>query len=199
MEGLLVRGWDHIPPGRRWVLALQTSGMDFDIVRGGIDPGDNHVHLRHVGVVDVWKDLLSENCALPFLGVGGRTNWGLNTVRGVIDSGDHRFRPRLVECVYLWMDSLSGGGTLSSPGGVASTNPTLGFPHRGGRYRPERTPFLFSVCWSYRCMEGFLILGWGVIFTGWRWLHERQVGVSIPSGAVSTRGTNVLVPGLLTL
>ena len=31
---------------------------------------------------------------------------------------------------------------------------------------------------------------------GWRWLYEHQVGVSTPSGAVSTRETTVFVPGL---
>ena len=48
-------------------------------------------------------------------------------------------------------------------------------------------------------MDGFLIQGWDLILTGWRWLHEPQVGVCTLCGAVSTRETTVLVPGLLEL
>ena len=44
-----------------------------------------------------------------------------------------------------------------------------------------------------------MIRGWDLILTGWRWLHELQVGVSTPSGAVSVRGVIVFVPGLLEL
>ena len=38
-------------------------------------------------------------------------------------------------------------------------------------------------------MEGFMILGWDLILSGWRWLYESQVGVSTTCGAVSTRGS----------
>ena len=44
-----------------------------------------------------------------------------------------------------------------------------------------------------------MIQGWDLILTGWRWLHEPQVEVSTPWGAVSTRGTTVFVPDLLEL
>ena len=36
-----------------------------------------------------------------------------------------------------------------------------------------------------------------LIFTGWRGLYEPQLGGSTPSGAISTRGTTVFIPGLL--
>ena len=29
-------------------------------------------------------------------------------------------------------------------------------------------------CWRRRCMKGFMILGWDLIFLGWRWLHEHH-------------------------
>ena len=48
-------------------------------------------------------------------------------------------------------------------------------------------------------MEGFLIWEWGLIFPGWRWLYEPQVGVSTPSGAVLTREVSVVILGLLEL
>ena len=32
------------------------------------------------------------------------------------------------------------------PDGAGSANPNLGFPHRAGRYRPRRPPFLSQVC-----------------------------------------------------
>ena len=44
-----------------------------------------------------------------------------------------------------------------------------------------------------------MIRGWDLILTGWRWLHEPQVGVSTPWGAASARGITVFVPGLLEL
>ena len=44
-----------------------------------------------------------------------------------------------------------------------------------------------------------MIRGWDLIFTGWRWPYEPQAGVSTSSGAVSTRGTTVFIPGLLKL
>ena len=40
-------------------------------------------------------------------------------------------------------------------------------------------------------MEGFLIQGRDLILTGWRWLHEPQVGVSTPWGALSTGGVTL--------
>ena len=46
-----------IPPGWRWVLALRIPGWGFHTVRGGTDPGDNHVRLQYVEVVNVRKDL----------------------------------------------------------------------------------------------------------------------------------------------
>ena len=169
-------------------------------MRGGIDPGDNHVRPQYVGVVDVWRDLPSEDCTLSSPGVDGPTNWGFHTVRDDIDSGDQCFRPRLVEfCRYPegfmirgWDLILTGWRWLHEPQVRVST------PWRG-RYRPGGSPFLSPVCWSCRCMEGFLIRGWGVILTRWCWLYERQVEVSTSLGAVSTRGTAVFVPGLLNL
>ena len=52
------------------------------------------------------------------------------------------------------------------------------------------------------------IRGWDIIFAGWRWLYEPQlgvkqaasgVGVPTPCGAVSTRGTIFFVLGWLEL
>ena len=47
MEGLIVRGWDPILPGCRWLHELQIfsdqlMGRGFHTVRGGIDPRDRH-------------------------------------------------------------------------------------------------------------------------------------------------------------
>ena len=105
MEEFLIRGWDRIPPGWRWALAVRTPAWGFHTVRGGIDPGVNHVRPQYVGVVDVWKDLPFEECTLSSPGVAGPANWGFHTVRDAIDSRDHRFRPRLVEFVDVWKDS----------------------------------------------------------------------------------------------
>ena len=47
-------------------------------------------------------------------------------------------------------------------------------------------------------MEAFMI-GDGALSSPGGWLHEPQVEVSTPWGAVSTRGTTVFVPDLLEL
>ena len=44
-------------------------------------------------------------------------------------------------------------------------------------------------------MEGILIRVLELLFLGWRWLYEPQVGFSTPCGAVSTRGIAVFVSG----
>ena len=75
MEAFLIRGWDPVVPGWRWLcfraLANQRSaggvGVStsfgavstreitvFVTVRGGFDPGDHR--FRVIGVVDVWRD-----------------------------------------------------------------------------------------------------------------------------------------------
>ena len=71
----------------------------------------------------------------------------------------------------------------------------LGFVDRTGQYRPGGSPVSSPVCWSCRCMEGFIIRGWDLILPGWRCVYEPQVGVATPCGAVSSRGTIVFVPG----
>ena len=147
------------PP--RVALAPRTPGWVFHAVRGGIDPGDCRFRPRFVRVVDMegflmrgWDHILPGWHWLDDLRTPG---WGFHTVRGGIDPGDHRFRPRSVTSIDVWKDLWSGDGILSSPSGAGSTNPLLGFPHRGGRYRPGRPPFSSPGGWSCRCMEGFLI------------------------------------------
>ena len=61
------------PYPARSVLALRTPDWRFHTVRGGVDPGDNHVRPQY-GVVDVWKDLQYEDCTLFSPGVAGPTN-----------------------------------------------------------------------------------------------------------------------------
>ena len=60
----------------------------------------------------------------------------------------------------------------------------LRVPHRAGQYRPGGPPFSSPLCWSCRCMEGFLIRGWDLILPGWRWLHEPQPSSNQPVGFV---------------
>ena len=61
------------------------------------------------------------------------------------------------------------------------------------------TVFLSPICSSCRCMEALRMRAWDFSRLGWRCLCEYQVGVSIPYGTVSTRGTTFFVPGLLDL
>ena len=48
-------------------------------------------------------------------------------------------------------------------------------------------------------LDGFIIRGWDVVFTGWRCLDEPHVGVSTSWGAVSARENTVFVLGVLEL
>ena len=48
-------------------------------------------------------------------------------------------------------------------------------------------------------MEGFLIQGRDLITPVWRWLHETQVEVSTPCGAVSTQEITDFVLDLMDL
>ena len=57
--------------------------------------------------------------------------------------------------------------------------PELGFPHRAGRYRPGRSPFLSPVCWICRCIEGFMTRGWEITLPGWRWFREPQYNICV--------------------
>ena len=112
------------------------------------------------------------------------------------------FVPCLLE---LQMYANNSDSTIL-PGWRWLYEPQVGVPHHAGRYRPGGPPFSSSVCWSCRCIEVFVIRGWGLILPGWRWLYEPQlisdqpVGLSsTPDGAVSTQGTTVFVPGMLEL
>ena len=120
--------------------------------------------------------------------------WGFHTVRGGINPGDHRFCPRFVGVADVRKDFWFGDVNLSSPGRAGSVNAGLGIPHRAGRYRFGGPSFSSPVCWSCRCMEGFLIPEWAPIRPGWRWLCEPQVRVPTSCEAVSTRGTSVSSP-----
>ena len=51
--------------------------------------------------------------------------------------------------------SASGVGVFTPCGAVSTWGTTV---------------FVLSVCWSYRCMEGFMIGGWNRILPGWHWL-----------------------------
>ena len=152
----------------------------------------------------------------------GRTNpnqsafsqwcWGFHTVQSYIDPRDHRFRPRCFGVAVTWKDFRSGDGTLSSLGGAGSMNPSQSAISQSGvkvstpcgAVSNRGTNVSSPVCWTCRCIEGFLIRGWDPILPVWRWLHEPQpisnqpvgVDVSTPCGTVSTRGTTVFVPGV---
>ena len=104
MEGFLMRGWDHIPPGWRWELVVRTPGCGFYTVQGRIDPGDNHIRPQCVGAADVWKDRRSGGCTMSSPGVVGPTKWGFYTVGGGIDPGDHSFIPCFLGVVAVSKD-----------------------------------------------------------------------------------------------
>ena len=118
---------------------------------------------------------------------------------GGVDSVDHRFRPKLVRVVFIWKGSWCGDGTY--PPRVARALRTAGYDFHTVKdgVDPGDKHFSSPVCLCCRCMEEFLIRGCDVIVTGWLWLCEYQVGVYTPWGAVSTRGANAFVDGLLEL
>ena len=74
MDGFLIREWDPILPGCRWLYEVRAPGWVFHSVRGGIDPRDHRYRPRFDGVVDVWKDSRSGDGTLSFPGGAGSTN-----------------------------------------------------------------------------------------------------------------------------
>ena len=88
----MIRGWDLILPGWRWLHKPQAV----------------------IGVVDARNYLLSGDGTLPSPGGAGFTNlsqsaiirwgWGFYTVSGGIDPKDYRFRPRFVGVVDVRND-----------------------------------------------------------------------------------------------
>ena len=98
-----------------------------------------------------------------------------------------------------------GALALYDPQPISDRPVGLGFPHRAGRFRTGGSLLSSPGCQSCRCMERFLIRGWGPVAPGWRWRYFRAlanqrsaggVGFSTPCGAVSTRGITVFVPEL---
>ena len=82
---------------------------------------------------------------------------------------------------------IKGWDLILPEGGTGSMNPRLGVLHRAGRYRPWEPPCSSPVCWNCRCMVGFLVREWDLIFPGWCSLYKPQAGVVTPWEAVSTR------------
>ena len=81
---------------------------------------------------------------------------------------------------------------VRTPGwGLAMKQWSCDFHTVRGGIDPEDHCF---VCCSFRCMEGFMMQGWDLILSGWRWLCEPQVRVPTSCEAVSTRGTSVSSP-----
>ena len=49
------------------------------------------------------------------------------------------------------------------------------FRHRAERYRLGGSPVSYPVCWTFECMEEFMIQRWdSIFFLGTRWLNEPQ-------------------------
>ena len=78
------------------------------------------------------------------------------------------------------------GFDLILSGVAGSTNPRLGFPHRAGRYRPERSPVSSPVCWS-RHMDIFM----NPVLPGCRWLHEHHAATSKTEFAMKIGGLDL--------
>ena len=84
-----------------------------------------------------------------------------------------------------------------------STTPGVGVSTPYGPESTRGSSFSSPVCWSCRCMEGFLNRGWDLVHPGWRWVHEPQpirifssgVGAFTPCGAVRPRESPFSTPG----
>ena len=68
----------------------------------------------------------------------------------------------------------------------------LGFPHRGGRCRPEGSPFASPVCLIFRCMEWPLDRGWDPIVPGWSWLYNIRISANLEIGRSAALGIYTL-------
>ena len=152
MEGFLIRGWELILPG---------CGGASTLARGATLPR--------------WLHEPQPISSQPLDAIGVSTPCGAVSTRGSSFSS-----PVFWSCIYMegflirgWelilpgCDGASGlarGATLAArwlhePQPISNQPMWLGFPHRAGLYRPGRSLFSSSGCWSCRDMEGFLIRG----------------------------------------
>jgi len=103
-------------------------------------------------------------------GVGISTSCEPASSRGI-----PAFIPDSLELVVdVWKDFCSGDGTISSPAGTGSTNPSHSAIHHWG--------------WGFRTL-------WGGIDPGGRRFRPWCVGID-PCGAISTRGNAVFRGGV---
>ena len=84
----------------------------------------------------------------------------------------------------------------------------LGFPHHGGRCRPEGTPFSPPVCLFFEYIEVAMDRGWDTIVPGRSWLYNirapanyrsagrRHWGFPHCAGRYNPGDISVFVPGL---
>ena len=106
MEGFLIRGWDIIFPGWRWLYGPQVL---FSTPWGWYRPGDHSFLPRFVGVVNVRKDLLSWDGTLSSQGGAGTFQVGVSTPCSTVSiRGTTVFVPRLLK-LHMY-------GTISDPG-----------------------------------------------------------------------------------
>ena len=169
MEGFMIRGWDLVLSGWRWLyepqpVSDQPEGLGFHNMRGGIDPENHRFRPRFVRAVDLWKDFKSRHGTLFCPGGAGSTNpgqyairqwaWGFRTVRGGIDPWSIRFRIR-----FVWSCRFMEGFLIR-----------------------ERGVILPGWRWLYVPQVGGFDAVWGT-----------------PYGAVSARGITVFVPRILEL
>ena len=149
--------------------ATSQWGWVFHTVQGGIFPGGLRFRPRVVGVVEIWKDLLSRDGNLSSPGAAGSRPWP-----------EGQLSPRV---------------GFMCPNQISNQPVGLGFPHRAEQYRPRGSPFSSPGCRSCAGIEGFIIRGWELILLRVPWLYVRSsanqrsesgAGASTPCGAVST-------------
>ena len=156
-------------PHQQWC----TLSWGFHTVWGGIDPWDNRLGSRFVGICRDMEEFLIRGWDLN-LPVSGPTS----TLAG----------------------GATLAARWHAPQPISNHPVGLGFPHLAGRCRPEGSAFSSPDCWRCRDMEGFLNQGWERILPGCdgtsalargatraaRWLHEPQpinnhpVGLGFP-------------------
>ena len=116
MKGFLIRVWDLILPGWRWLYEPQVG---VSTPRGTVSTrGTTMSSPSLLRFVDVWKDYDPGIGPYPIRVALARrtTGWGFHTLRGRIVPRYLRFRPRIVGVVEVWRSFWSGEGNLSSPG-----------------------------------------------------------------------------------
>ena len=116
--------------------------------------------------------------------------WSCRYVEGFLIGGWELILPGCGGTSALARGATLAARWLHEPLPISNHPLGLGFLYPAGRYRPGVSSFSSTVCWSCRCMEGFLMRGWELILPGCpgsmydpQPISDRPLGLGFPHRA----------------